>query len=47
LGVLSENFIGIVFTFMQPRLGQSVIIEIGQLAARAIWYDRATLESQA
>jgi putative transposase len=31
---------------MQPRLGQSVIIEIGQVAARAIWH-RATLESQA
>jgi hypothetical protein len=46
LGVLSENFIGVVF-IMQPRLGQSVIIEIGQLAARAIWYHRATLESQA
>ena len=27
LGVLSENFIGVVF-IMQPRLGQSVIIEI-------------------
>src|SRR5262249_4318926 len=26
---------------------QSVIIEIGQVAARAIWHHRATLESQA
>jgi hypothetical protein len=32
---------------MQPRLGQSVIIEIGQVAARAIWHHRAALESQA
>src|SRR6516164_7757936 len=32
---------------MQPRLGQSGIIEIGQVAARAIWHHRAMLESQA